>query len=127
MEENIEYIVSTDADGNALTGEKLYGFHLPPDIPANEYWSVIIYDSQTNLIIKNDQLWPSVYRTSKGLMINQDGSIDVHFGPGGPNGKKVNWIQTIPGKAWTMILRLYGTMETWHDQSWKPGEIELVK
>ena len=81
MEECVEYIVAKDDDGNTLSGEKSYGFHLPPNIPATEYWSVILYDSQTNLIIKNDQLWPSVFRTSKGLAVNQDGSIDVRFRP----------------------------------------------
>ena len=120
----MEYIVSKDADSNTLTGEKNYRFHLPPNIPAKKYWSVIVYDNQTNLIIKNNQSWPSVFCTSKKLVINQDGTIDVRFGPKAPIGKENNWIQTIPGKGWTMILRLYGTSETWFDQTWKPGKIE---
>jgi hypothetical protein len=37
-----------------------------------------------------------------------------------------NWVQTIPDKGWLMILRLYGPLEPWFDQTWKPGEIELV-
>ena len=123
MEENVEHIITKDAVSNPLTGERSYRFHLPPNMPATEYWSVVVYDSQTKLIIKNDQLWPSVYRTSKGLVVNQDGSIDVRFGPEWPSGKN-NMIQTIPGKGWTMILRLYGTMETLNDQTWRPGEIE---
>ena len=38
-----------------------------------------------------------------------------------------NWIQTVPGKGWFTILRLYGALEPWFDQTWRPGEIELVK
>jgi hypothetical protein len=38
---------------------------------------------------------------------------------------KSNWIQTIPGKGWFLILRLYGPLEPWLDQTWRPGEIEL--
>jgi len=30
------------------------------------------------------------------------------------------------GKSWNVILRLYGTTETWHNKTWKPGDIELV-
>jgi len=26
-----------------------------------------------------------------------------------------------------MILRLYGPLEPWFNQTWRPGEIELVK
>ena len=38
-----------------------------------------------------------------------------------------NWVQTIPGKGWFMILRLYGPLEPWFNKTWRPGEIELVK
>ena len=126
MEECVEYIVTTDADGNTLSGEKSYGYHLLPNIPAKEYWSVIVYDNQTKLIIKNDQSWPSVFCTSKRLVVNQDGSIDVRFGPKAPTAKNNNWIQTVPGKGWNMALRLYGTLDSWFDQTWKLGEIEPI-
>ena len=126
MKENVEHIVTKDANGNLLTGEKNYGFHLPPNIPAKEYWSVIVYDSQTKLIIKNGQSWPSVFATSKGLVVNRDGSVDVWFGPQAMASREHNWIKTLPGKGWTLILRLYGTMNSWHDQTWRPGEIEVV-
>jgi hypothetical protein len=35
-------------------------------------------------------------------------------------------VQTIPGKGWFMILRLYGTLEPWFNKTWRPGEFELV-
>ena len=34
-----------------------------------------------------------------------------------------NWIQTIPGKGWFAILRLYGPLDAWFDKTWRPGEI----
>ena len=126
MEEGVEYIVANDADGNTLTGEKNYRLHLPPDIPDTDFWSVIVYDRHSQLIIKNNQLWPSVYSSRKGLVVNQDGSVDIWFGPKDPAGKEDNWIQTIPGKDWTMKLRLYGISESGIDQTWRPGEIEVT-
>ena len=38
-----------------------------------------------------------------------------------------NRIQTVPGKGWFTILRLYGALEPGFDKTWRPGEIELVK
>ena len=125
-EENVEYKLIQDADGNALIGEKSYVFRLPPNIPAKEYWSVIVYDIQTRQIIKNGQSWPSVYSSRKGLFVNQDGSVDVWFGAKAPLGKEDNWIKTIPGSDWNMVMRLYGTLESWHNQTWRPGEIVAI-
>jgi hypothetical protein len=66
----------------------------------------------------------SVSSQGKGFKINADGSVDIYFGPQEPEGKQANWIQTIPGKGWFMILRLYGPLGHWFNQTWRPGEIE---
>jgi hypothetical protein len=123
LSENAEYIITKDSAGNTLAGEKNYRLYLPHSIPASDFWSVIVYDSQTGLMIKTDQPWPSVYSSSKKLLVNQDGSIDVWFGPNAPVGKESNWIRTIPEKKWYMMLRLYERAESLLNKSWKPGEI----
>jgi hypothetical protein len=38
-----------------------------------------------------------------------------------------NWLETVPGKAWFTILRMYGPLEPWIKKTWRPSEIELVK
>jgi hypothetical protein len=40
---------------------------------------------------------------------------------------EANWTQTVPGKGWFALLRLYSPTEPWFDKTWRPGEIELVK
>ena len=57
----------------------------------------------------------------------EDGSSDVYFAPEAPGGLENNWLQTIPGKSWFLILRVYGPLEAWIDKSWKPGEVTLIK
>lgn len=42
-----------------------------------------------------------------------------------PN-KASSWVQTVPSKGWNVILRLYSPLEAWFDQTWRPGEIELI-
>ena len=116
-----------DADGNAFDGGKTYRLHLPPNVPVKDFWSVILYSNQTRSMIQTDQRFPSVSSLTKGLLVNADGSVDVWFGPKAPQGKEKNWVQTMPGKGWNTILRLYGPLEPWFDKSWRPGEIELVR
>lgn len=106
-----------DGDGNPFDGGKTYKLHLPPDIPAKDFWSVIVYDTQTRSMLQTDQQFPSVSSQEKGVKVNEDGSVEVWFGPKAPEGMAANWVQTIPGKGWFMILRLYGPLKAWFDQS----------
>lgn len=116
-----------DAKGKPLDGGKNYKLHLPPNIPVANFWSVILYDNQTRSMLQTDQHWPAVSSQTKGLAVNPDGSVDVYFGPNPPKGKENNWVQTVPGKGWNTLLRLYGPLQPWFDKTWRPGEIELVK
>ena len=94
-------------------------------MPVKDFWSVIVYDVQTRSMLQTNQAAPSVSSQNKDVKVNADGSVDVWFGPKAPEGMESNWVETIPGKGWFMILRLYGPLEPWFDKSWRPGEITL--
>jgi hypothetical protein len=123
-----QYAVAfVDAKGKPLDGGKNYRLHLPPNIPAKDFWSIVLYDSQTRSQLQTDQRFPSIGSQKEDIVVNPDTSVDIYFGPQAPAGKESNWVQTVPGKGWNTILRLYGPLEPWFDKSWRPGEIEEVK
>ena len=122
-----QYAVAfVDRDGRPLDGSRTYKVHLPPGIPAKDFWSFVIYDNQTRSMLQTDARFPSLGSQTTGIVANGDTSVDVWFGPSAPAGHESNWIQTVPGKGWSVILRLYGPLQSWFDKSWKPGEIEPV-
>jgi hypothetical protein len=116
-----------DSKGLRLDGGKTYRVHLPPNIPVKDFWSLVVYDSQTRSQLQTDQQFPSIGSQKKGVAINPDSSVDVYFGPRAPQGKQNNWIQTWPNKGWNVILRLYGPLQPFFDKTWRPGEIEELK
>ena len=66
-------------------------------------------------------------RNTDTTQINENGSYDIYFAPNAPDGKESNWIQTMTGKSWNVLLRLYGPLQPWFDKTWKPGDFELVE
>jgi hypothetical protein len=118
----------TDFQGRALDGGKTYRLYLPPSIPVKDFWSLVIYDTQTRSLLQSDQRFPSTGSQKKGVVTNIDGSVDVYFAPELPAGvNEANWVQTVPGRGWFIVLRLYGPLQSWFDQTWRPGEIVELK
>jgi hypothetical protein len=116
-----------DSEGKPLDGGKTYRIHLPPNIPAKDFWSFVVYDNQTRSMLQTDEQFPSIGSQKQDMVVNPDTSVHVWFGPTAPKGHEANWVQTIPGKGWNVLLRLYGPLQPWFDKTWKPGEFELVK
>jgi hypothetical protein len=120
-------VAYVDAKGDPFDGSKSYKIHLPPNIPEKNFWSFTLYDNQSRSMLQTDQQFPSVGSLTEGIVVNPDSSVDVYFGPKAPTGMENNWVQTMPGKGWSVIFRLYSPLEPWFDKTWRPSEIELVK
>lgn len=122
-----QYVIGLrDSDGEILNGSNSYKLHVPPNVPAERFWEVTVYDNQTRCMLQTDQRLPSVMSIQSDIVQNEDGSYDVYFGPEKPEGN-VNWVQTIPNKGWNVLWRIYSPTQVWYDKGWRQGEIELVK
>jgi hypothetical protein len=120
-----------DADKNAFDGGKTYKVTLPQGIPAAAFWSFTVYENQSRSMLDTPQRYPragSQSYPSPAAEANADGSTTVYFGPTQPAGVKPgNWIQTVPGKGWWTILRLYSPLESFFTKEWRLSEVEAVK
>jgi len=116
-----------DSKGNVLQGGKTYKVTLPGPVPANNFWSFTAYSNQTRSLLETGQKTAGIDSNAKGLQANADGSYTIWFAPKAPHGHEANWVQTMPGKGYNVLLRLYGPIEPWFDKSWRPGDFELVQ
>ena len=112
-----------DGDKKPFDGSKTYKITLPKDAPVGNFWAVTIYDTQTRSMLQTDQRNSGIDSLQDGLRYNKDGSIDIYYAPKAPPGFEKNWVQTIPGKSWFTVLRMYSPLKAWIDQSWRPSEI----
>jgi hypothetical protein len=114
-----------DADGDLLSGAQSYKLHLPPNVPAKLFWSVTTYDAEHASGLDSGMPLPSI-NTMDRPQSEADGSIDIHFGPEQPAGA-TNWLKTVPGRGYFVIIRLYGPDQPYFDETWKPDDIVKVR
>jgi hypothetical protein len=120
------YLVSIrDKDAQSFVGAKTYRLRVPSNAPVEQYWSVTAYDRQTHALIKN---MPRASRSSQipDLQKNNDGSIDVYFGPKPPAGKESNWVPTDPTRGFELMFRVYGPTKEFFDKVWVLPDVERI-
>jgi hypothetical protein len=124
-----QYLVAfRDANDEFFNGATSYTVTLPPGIPEARFWSLTLYDNQTRSMLVTPQRFPragSQAYPTPAAVANPDGSTTIHVGPAepadAPNG---NWIQTMPGRGFFAVLRLYSPLQPFFDKSWRAGEFE---
>lgn len=117
---------SRDTNGIHLDGSKSYKLNVPPNVPAKDFWSICVYDVKTRSIINTGRPMSAI-NSNMDLSVNENGSIDLYFGPTPPPSGEQNWIKTKPGEGFFMYLRLYGPLEPFYDKSWMMNNVELSK
>ncbi len=115
-------LAARDAADAPFDGAKTYHLHVPPNVPARQFWAVTVYDLETAAFIRESP--KTEINSYQELRKNADGSVDVFFGPKAPENVESNWIFTAPGKRWVAAFRFYGPEPAIHDKSWQLPDIE---
>ncbi len=117
--------IAETPDGEWLAGSKNYKLVVPPNVPVNDFWAVTVYDLETASYLR-DVSKSSIDSSLAGLQMNEDGSVDMYFGPAPPTGKEANWIPTTEGRRFFLLFRFYGPQRGVFDGSFELNDIELI-
>ena len=115
-----------DTNGDWLDGSENYKLTVPANVPMTQFWSVTVYDQATRCLIDNGS--ERADRSSRHpLVVNDDGSVDLFFGPdNAPEGKENNFIKTNSGDGFFVYFRLYGPTEPYFDRAWSLPDLEKM-
>ncbi len=114
-----------DDDGGWLDGGQSYKLTVPAKAPVEQFWSVTVYDNDDRCLIDTGELPDRSSRMD--LLLNDDGSVDLYFGPECPReGFESNWIKTVPGEGWFTYFRFYAPTQPYFDGTWQLPDIEKL-
>ena len=99
----------TDGDGQWLDGARSYTIHVPADPPAKLFWSFTVYDVHTRCLIDNGQQRGDRGSRDPDLVTNDDGSVDLYFGPDAPPGHDSQLGPDHPRPALVLLLPVLRT------------------
>lgn len=115
-----------DSDGRKLEAGFTYRVRVPKDMPTKQFWSITVYDNATWAFLDNPLQRSGLGSFNKEKMIvNNDGSTDVYFGPAAPEGMERNWIPAMDKKPYVW-LRLYGPDEPFWNKSFVMPDVERL-
>ena len=55
--------IATDSNGDPFDGAKSYRLTIPADVPAKNFWSIVVYDTQTRSELQTGQPLPGKNNT----------------------------------------------------------------
>jgi hypothetical protein len=124
--ESLVYLFTfEDGGGHRLSGENTYTVRILPNVPAKQYWSMIVYAVDTSAFFRGAPV-VTLDSYNQSMRRNADGSIDVYFGPKPPPGKEANWIYTAPSEAFFPAMRFYGPDTPLLERTWKLPDLEKM-
>ena len=111
-------IAGTDENGAFFDGGKTYKLTIDADVPAKDFWSMVVYDPQTRSQLQTSQPFPAKNnKRNKDMVANADGSVDLYFGPKHRKARKPIGLK-LPGKGW---FTAFGSMARCNPGLIKPG------
>jgi hypothetical protein len=130
--EVIYYALQADDSGHPPTGDHHYTIRFAADESPGKhvdgYWSMTLYSHPDVRLVPNPiGVYSISYRTE--LTRDPDGGFTIHIAPEQPADTPAsNWLpSTGPGKAWSMVLRLYLPRADVLNATWSPPAMTIER
>lgn len=123
---SIYWLGIKDKNGEYLSGDHTYKLTVPTPVPANNFWSLTVYDLHTRSIVDTPQNDGAFSSMRHDTTPNEKGEIEIIIGPNKPADENVNWVQTIKGQDWFVFFRLFGPTAAGFDGSWRINDFEKI-
>ncbi|MDE2578171.1 MAG: DUF1214 domain-containing protein [Hyphomicrobiales bacterium] len=123
-EESLYFYAARDGDGRALDGRSNYVLHFARNSlpPANAFWSLTIVGADDLMLTENEIGRYAIGDRTKGVVRNEDGSLDIYIQHNQPEAGASNWLPC-PARPFHVILRLYEPGKDALKGSWEPPRI----
>ena len=130
-DQSIFALALTDHSGQPLSGSTSYVLHMPVAPPANEGWSLTVYNLQGFLIPNSIDRYQLSDKSR--LTRNADGSVDVYLQSSRPTdaSQVSNWLPAAGGQEFEVIWRLLAPKPAsiqgiLDGKGWEPPAISVV-
>jgi hypothetical protein len=126
--EAVYIIAFADADGQKLDGANRYTLRFEKGAlpPAEEFWSLTMYDPAHNLV--DNPINRYAIRDRSPFKQEADGSTILYLQSTSPGtDKETNWLPTPKQGAFSLALRTYGPGEPIVKQTWQPPTVKKVQ
>jgi len=120
-----------DALGGALNGARNYRLKIPPGgAPVDGFWSITLYQIEPDgrmFFAQNPIGRHSIGDRTRGLALNEDGSLNIQIGPDLPIGQwRANWLPSPPGPI-QLTFRGYLPRPALSQHRWRLGPVLLAE
>ncbi len=97
---------------------------MPLPVPATDYWSITLYDSDTRHFVVTDQARPSI-ASFRDTIAGAGEVAEIFIGPEPIGGG--NWIQTPRDRPIFAMFRWFGPTDAFYDGSWQLSDLETLE
>jgi hypothetical protein len=118
------FVARRDALARPLSGSHCYRLRVPLPVPAADYWSITLYDSDTRHFVVTDQARPSI-ASFRDSIDTENGIAEIFIGP--EPRTSGNGIETPPDQQVFAMFRWFGPTDAFYDGTWQLPDFERVE
>jgi hypothetical protein len=116
-------MLTRDSRGEPLNGSDSYTLTVPANVPAKQFWSVLVYDVATASYIREAD--PIGLASTENPKMNSDGTCTLYFGPEILN-DGANYLPTGNADNYFLLFRFYGPEEAYNNNTWRLNDMEKL-